>query len=72
MSCATFPCIERTWALRLSIIGTRTLWVTGWTIDRFWPSNMPTASRRAFASPCFPGFDIWTLMILQGSSSITT
>src|SRR3990170_1010531 len=71
MSCATFAWMERTWAFLLSIIGTRTLCVTGWTMDRFCSSNRPTASSRAFASPCFPGFEVWMLRIRQGSSSMT-
>jgi len=71
MSWALFSWIERTWAFLLSMMGTRTLWVTGWTMERFWPSKRPIASSLAFASPCFPGFEVWMLMILQGSSSMT-
>src|SRR3989442_819270 len=71
ISCATFAWVDRTWAFRLSMIGTRTLCVTGWTIDRFWPSNRPTPSSLAFASPCFPGFDVWIEIIRHGSSSMT-
>src|SRR2546422_39221 len=72
MSWAWFPWTDNTWAFFLSIIGTRTLWVTGCTMDRFCPSNRPTTSSLAFASPCFPGFDIWIERIRQGSSSTRT
>ena len=41
------------------------------TTERFDPSNRPTASIRAFASPCFPGLDIWIERIRHGSSSMS-
>src|SRR3990172_12383909 len=33
---------------------------------------MPTTSSLAFASPCFPGFEVWIERILQGYSSTRT
>ncbi len=70
MTFAVFPVIERTCADFFSRMGTSTLSLAGQTISRFLSSIMPTATMRAFALPCFPGFDVDTSVTLHGAPSI--
>jgi len=40
------------------MIGTQIFASTGWESERFFPSKTPSASTRALALPCLPGFAV--------------
>ena len=71
MSWAALPIVERTCAFRLSITGTLTLWVTGWTMDpgtkeirrsfafKDYYRGMAFVNAVAWIGRIHPGFFLW-------------
>ena len=58
ITCMSAPETETTWPCLRLMMGTHTFASTGWGKLRFWPSNTPWPSTRAFALPCLPGFEV--------------